>query len=181
MKDIHVNTIIGSTVAIAVFLLVIVGVMAVNKEENPRFEKNRYYAVKTDGPQAGSPEFCRMWPDDKSCPKRVLTAAEQRQQDRQRAKDYAEALRLEKQSMAERRQAFATEAQHRWWVSGSNAKVEARGTTLYLEYPLADRAEAYQLRKLFIEPKFQGLREMGFKRVVLSDGGYEHEFAWDLH
>jgi hypothetical protein len=180
MKESRLNIIIGSTVAIAVFAVIIVGVMAVNKGENPKFEKDEYYAVKTDGPQAGSPEFCKIWPDNETCPKRVLTAAEQRERERQREKDYAEALRLEKQSMAERRQAFATEAQHRWWMSGSHAKVEARGTTLYLEYALAGDAEAYQLRKLFIEPKLQDLRAMGFKRVVLSDGNdYCHE--WTLH
>jgi hypothetical protein len=123
----------------------------------------------------GTPEYCQVFSEDDQCPqppKPQLSKA-------QKKREWDEAVRAEKESQAAARHDFATRKQHELWLAGYECSLEARGTTLYLEYVLAGRAMAYQMQKLIVEPYQSQLRDMGFKKVVLSDG-YEHDFYWNL-
>jgi len=90
------------------------------------------------------------------------------------------------QASQELRDAFASETQKELWREGMEMTFAARGSTLHIEYVLAGKAFAFQFGESFIGDNRDMLRELGFKRVVLSDGNLaddaavSHEWSWDL-
>jgi hypothetical protein len=85
------------------------------------------------------------------------------------------------------REAYATQAQEELWREGVEMTVQARGTTLHLEYALAGKAFAFQFGEGFVSKNGNRLKVMGFKRVELTDGdssnGLEadHVWSWNLN
>jgi hypothetical protein len=80
------------------------------------------------------------------------------------------------------RRVYAQSTQEKLWRSGIECKVQTRGpheTTLYLQYALAGDSFRFQFGEGFVGPYAAELREMGFKKVELSDG-FSYGWVWTL-
>jgi len=76
------------------------------------------------------------------------------------------------------REEWIKNAQQELWRQGMEMKVQARGTTLYVEYVLAGDAFAFQFGETFLGKNGATLKALGFKKVYLSNG--EGGWTWDL-
>ena len=76
------------------------------------------------------------------------------------------------------REEWIKNAQQDLWRQGMEMTVQARGTTLYVEYALAGQAFAFQFGETFLGKNGATLRALGFKKVYLSNG--EGGWTWDL-
>jgi hypothetical protein len=76
------------------------------------------------------------------------------------------------------REEWIKNAQQELWRQGMEMKVQARGTTLYVEYVLAGQAFAFQFGETFLGKNGATLKALGFKKVYLSNG--EDGWTWDL-
>lgn len=76
------------------------------------------------------------------------------------------------------REEWIKNAQQDLWRQGMEMTVQARGTTLYVEYALAGQAFAFQFGETFLGKNGATLKALGFKKVYLSNG--EGGWTWDL-
>jgi hypothetical protein len=86
---------------------------------------------------------------------------------------------LEKQS---EKRAFTHKFQQDLWRSGMECKVQTRGphdTTLYVQYALVGDAVRFQFGEQIVAPYAAAWREIGFKKVELSDG-FNYGWVWTL-
>lgn len=80
------------------------------------------------------------------------------------------------------RRAYAKSMQEQLWRDGIECKLSTTGpdeTTLYLQYIFAGDAFRFQFGEKSVEPNAAALREMGFKKVQISDG-YDYGWVWTL-
>jgi hypothetical protein len=89
-----------------------------------------------------------------------------------------ERLRNEEQETA--RRVYARQFEIRMLDQGMDATVTVRGehgTTLHMKWILVGRVLAHQMSQ---EPElFEKMREMGFKRFIITDG-YDETWSWEL-
>lgn len=85
---------------------------------------------------------------------------------------------VQKAAQKQLREEWVKGTQEEMWRQGYEMKVQAHGTTLYVEYILAGDAFAFQFRDGFLRDSTQTLRTLGFKRIQLSNG--DKIWSWTL-
>ena len=93
----------------------------------------------------------------------------------------AEAKFLEITNQAQRR-AYAQAVQEQLWRDGLECKVRTQGpkdTTLYVKYIFIGDSFRFKFGEEFLGPHLNELREMGFKKIYLTNG-YDYAWGWNL-